>query len=341
MLKRNRIKRKETNEVISKKWLLAVGSSAVLAFGVAACGSDDGGDSTSSGSGGDSASGLSGSITIDGSSTVQPFAEAAAELFNQDNSGVDITVGAAGTSGGFEKFCAGETDISDASRPIEPEEVDACKKGGVSYSDFQVANDGIAVVTNPALEISCLSTKQLAQLWTDDSVTNYSQLGDDADTGQPLPDAEVSLYGPGTDSGTFDYFTDAINGEEDLSRKDYQPSEDDNVLVQGVSGDQNGLGYFGFSYYEQNQDALNLVSVDEGKGCIAPSPETIQDGSYSPLSRPLFMYPSTDALQRPEVSAFVQYVADNYNQIAESALIVPMDDQQAQDAQADVQKAVG
>ncbi len=308
--------------MISKQWLFAAGASAVLAVGVAACGSDD---STSS-SGGDTASGLSGKITIDGSSTVQPFTEAAAELFNQDNPDVDITVGAAGTSGGFEKFCAGETDISDASRPIEPEEVDACKKGGVSYSDFQVANDGISIVTNPALEISCLTTDQLAKLWTDDSVTNYSELGNDADTGDPLPDAEVSLYGPGTDSGTFDYFTDAINGEEDLSRKDYQPSEDDNVLVQGVSGDENGLGYFGFSYYEQNQDTLNLVSVDAGKGCVAPSNETIQDGSYTPLSRPLFMYPSTDALQRPEVAAFVQYVADNYDEIATSALVVPMDD---------------
>jgi phosphate transport system substrate-binding protein len=324
--------------LIPKQWLVAAGASAVLVVGVAACGSDS---STSTSSGGSSATGLSGKITIDGSSTVQPFAEAAAELFNADNPDVDITVGAAGTSGGFEKFCAGETDISDASRPIEPPEVAACKKGGVSYTDFQVADDGISIVTNPSLEISCLSTDQLKQLWVDSKVTNYSQLGNDADTGQPLPDTDVSLYGPGTDSGTFDFFTGVINGEEGLSRKDYQPSEDDNVLVQGVSGDSNGLGYFGFSYYEQNQDALNLVSVDSGKGCIAPSPETIQSGEYSPLSRPLFMYPSTDALQRPEVAAFVQFVADNYEQIATAALIVPMDPKQGQQAQADVQKALG
>jgi phosphate transport system substrate-binding protein len=311
----------------------------VLATGVAACGSDDGSDSSATAS--DSATGLSGKITIDGSSTVQPFTEAAAELFNEDNPDVDITVGAAGTSGGFEKFCAGETDISDASRPIEPEEVDACKKGGVAYGDFQVANDGISVVTNPSLEISCLTTDQLKQLWSNSDATNYSQLGNDADTGDPLPDAEVSLYGPGTDSGTFDYFTDAINGEEDLSRKDYQPSEDDNVLVQGVAGDENGLGYFGFSYYEQNQDQLNLVSVDDGNGCVAPSNDTIQDGSYSPLSRPLFMYPSTDALQRPEVAGFVQFVGDNYDQIATAALVVPMDQSQGTKAQADVQKLVG
>ena len=262
--------------MIRKKWLLAVSAGLVLALGVAACGGDD--DDDSSSDGGDSASGLSGSISIDGSSTVQPFAEAAAELFNEENPDVNITVGAAGTSGGFEKFCAGETDISDASRSIEPEEVKVCKDGGVEYTEIQVANDGISVVTNPALEISCLSTDQLKQLWIDDKVTNYSELGDDADSGEALPDAEVSLYGPGTDSGTFDYFTDVINGEEGVSRKEYQASEDDNVLVQGVSGDQDGLGYFGFSYYEQNQDALNLVSVDDGSGCVAPSSETIQDG---------------------------------------------------------------
>ena len=326
--------------MISKKWLLAVGASSILALGVAACGGDDDNGGTTSG-GGDTASGLSGTITIDGSSTVQPFAEAAAELFNQDNPDVNITVGAAGTSGGFEKFCAGETDISDASRPIEPEEEDACSKGGVEYTDFQVANDGISYVTNPALEISCLTTEQLKQLWENDDVTNYSELGDDADTGDPLPDAEVSLYGPGTDSGTFDYFTDVINGEEGVSRKNYQPSEDDNVLVQGIAGDQDGSGYFGFSYYEQNQDTLNLVSVDDGNGCVAPSAETIQSGEYSPLSRPIFMYPSTEALQREEVAAFVQYVADNYDTIAEQALIVPMDEQQASKSQAAVQKAVG
>ena len=325
--------------MIRKNWLLAVSAGAVLALGGAACGGDD--DDDSSSDGGDSASALSGSISIDGSSTVQPFAEAAAELFNEENPDVNITVGAAGTSGGFEKFCAGETDISDASRSIEPEEVKVCKDGGVQYTEIQVANDGISVVTNPAVEISCLSTDQLKQLWIDDKVTNYSELGDDADSGEALPDAEVSLYGPGTDSGTFDYFTDVINGEEGVSRKEYQASEDDNVLVQGVSGDQAGLGYFGFSYYEQNQDALNLVSVDDGSGCVAPSSETIQDGSYTPLSRPLFMYPSAEAMSRPEVAGFMQYVVDNFDSIAEAALIVPMDDSQASKAQSAFQEASG
>ena len=318
------------------KWLLAAVATGALSLGVAACGDDD--DDSSSSGGGD----LSGTIAIDGSSTVQPFAEAGGELFKEENSGVDVTVGAAGTSGGFEKFCAGETDINDASRPIEPEEEKACQDGGVEYSEIQVANDGISITTNPSLEISCLTTDQLKQLWEADSkITNYSQLGDDADTGEPLPDVDVSLYGPGTDSGTFDYFTEQINGEEGASRDDYQPSEDDNVLVQGVSGDSSGLGYFGFSYYEQNQDALNLVSVDDGDGCVAPSAETIQSGDYSPLSRPLFMYPAAKALERSEVDGFMNYVVDNYDSIADAALIVPMDDTQASDARSALDQAQG
>jgi phosphate transport system substrate-binding protein len=319
--------------VISRNWIFVLAASLALGLGVAACGGDDDDD------GGSSDGDLSGSISLDGSSTVQPFAEAAAELFNEENPDVEITVGAAGTSGGFEKFCAGETDISDASRPIEPEEEELCQKDGVQYTEVQVANDGISVVSNPAVEISCLSVDQLKMLWADDKVTNYSELGNDADTGDALPDAEVSLYGPGTDSGTFDYFTEEINGEEGLSRKQYQPSEDDNVLVEGVAGDEGGSGYFGFSYYEQNQDTLNLISVDDGNGCVAPSTETIQSGDYSPLARPLFMYPSAEALAKPEVEAFMQYVVDNYSEIAEAAQIVPMDETQAQEAQSALEGA--
>jgi phosphate transport system substrate-binding protein len=315
------------------KWLLALAATGALGLGVAACGDDDDGSG-----GGD----LSGTISIDGSSTVQPFAEAAGELFNEENSGVDTTVGASGTSGGFEKFCAGETDISDASRPIEPEEEKLCQEGGVEYTEVQVANDGIAVVTNPELEISCLTVDQLAQLWEPDSnITNYSQLGEDAETGEPLPDVDVSLYGAGTDSGTFDYFTEEIVGEEGASRDDYQPSEDDNVLVQGVGGDSGGLAYFGFSYYEDNQDALNLVSIDGGDGCVAPSLETIQDGSYTPLSRPLFMYPSAQALERPEVEGFMNYVVDSHSDIAEASSIVPMDETQAAEARSALDGALG
>ena len=315
-------------KIIQKKRLPLAAMSVALALGVAACGEDSTGSSEVEGP-----EGLSGEIQMDGSSTVQPFAEAAAELFNEGNPDVNISVGAAGTGGGFERFCAGETQISNASRPIdEAEEVPLCEEEGIEYSEVQVANDGIAVATSPDLEISCLTTDQLAELWTDDSVTNYADLGDDADTGEPLPDAEVSLYGPGTDSGTFDYFTDEINGEEGLSRSDYQASEDDNQLVTGVAGDGAGLGYFGYSYYEQNADQLNLVSVDGGDGCVEPSAETIQDGSYAPLSRPLYMYPGNEGLSDEAVSGFMQFVVDNYDTIAEAALIVPMDETQADEA---------
>ena len=318
------------------KWLMVLASSAVLAVGVAACGDDD--DDGGSGGGGN----LSGTIAIDGSSTVFPFTQAAAEAFRAENPDVQITVGESGTGGGFEKFCAGETQISDASRPIEPEEIAICKKNNIAYEEVQVANDGISVTTNADLAISCLSTEQLKQLWNKgSSVNNYSQLGKDADSNQALPDQEVSLYGPGTDSGTFDFFTEEINGEEGVSRDDYQPSENDNVLVQGVSGDAGGLGYFGFSYYEQNQDSLNLVSVDAGDGCVAPSDQTIQDGSYTPLSRPLFMYPSTEALKSLEVKAFMDYVLQNYDSIAETAQLVAMTSAQASKATAAFEKASG
>jgi phosphate transport system substrate-binding protein len=322
--------------VISRKWVLAVAACGALALGVAACGDDD--------NGGGGGSNLSGTIKMDGSSTVFPFAQAAAEKFQEENPDVEITVGEAGTTGGFEKFCAGETDISDASRPIEGPEKKACADGGVKYGEFQVANDGISIVTNPAIELSCLSTDQLKELWDEGStVKNLSELGDDPETGDPLPDAELSLFGPGTDSGTFDYFTETINGVEGQSRKDYQPSEDDNVLVEGVAGDTGGLGYFGFSYYEQNQDTLNLVSVADGNSgkCVAPSNETIQSGEYAPLSRPLFMYPSDDAAKRPEVDAFIKYIVDNYEEIADQAFIVPMDSSQGEKAKSSVEEITG
>jgi phosphate transport system substrate-binding protein len=304
-----------------------------LAFGVAACGDDDepgnqGSGASSTGSSDSGGGDLSGEIRIDGSSTVYPFAQAAAEQFMTENSGVQISVGQSGTGGGFEKFCAGETDISDASRPIkDDEEAPLCQKGGVAYSEVQVANDGIAVVSNTSLTIDCMTTKQLEQLWATDKVKSYSEID------PKFPDAEVSLFGPGTDSGTFDFFTDEINGEEGKTRKDYQPSEDDNVLVQGVEGDEGGLGYFGFSYYEQNMDKLNLIGVDAGDGCVKPSTEAIQDGSYTPLSRPLFMYPSAKSIKRPEVKAFMDYILENQQTIAENAQIVGMTDEQLTAAQ--------
>src|SRR5215218_602972 len=242
-----------------------------LALGFAACGGADEEGTASAGSGGGDKA-LSGKIAIDGSSTVAPFAQAAAELFNEENPDVKVTVGTSGTGGGFEKFCAGETDISDASRPIkDDEEVPVCKKAGVKYGEVQIANDGIAVVTNQALPVDCLTRDQLKQLWN-----RGSKVQSLADVDPKLPDTQLSLYGPGTDSGTFDFFTDEINGEEGVSREDYEASEDDNQLVTGVSGDEGGFGYFGFSYYEAAADKLNLVGVDSGDGdCVKPSVETI------------------------------------------------------------------
>jgi phosphate transport system substrate-binding protein len=302
--------------------LLAFAACGALALGVAACGDDD--DDGGGGGGGD----LSGTIRIDGSSTVGPFAQAAAEEFQGQNPGVKVTVGTSGTGGGFEKFCAGETDISDASRPIdEEEEVPICEKNNVTYKEVQVANDGISVTTNKNLTVDCMTVEQLKELWEQGSkVNSLSQID------PQFPDTQLELFGPGTDSGTFEFFTEEINGEEGNTRKDYQPSEDDNVLVQGVEGSDGGLGYFGFSYYEQNQENLNLISVNDGSGCVAPSKESISSGEYKPLSRPLFMYPSDKALQKPAVKAFMDYVVQNYGSIASASQIVPMSQQQAQKA---------
>jgi phosphate transport system substrate-binding protein len=313
--------------------LLVLAMVASLAFVVAACGDDDDGAASGGGSSSSDASGdLSGTIRIDGSSTVFPFAEAAGELFNEDNPNVKITVGESGTGGGFEKFCAGETDISDASRPIKPdEEAPVCKKAGITYEEVQVANDGIAVVTNPNMKVDCLTVDQLKQVWEPKSkVSSLNQVD------SSLPDGKLALFGPGTDSGTFDFFTDKINGEEGASREDYEASEDDNQLVTGVAGSDTGLGYFGFSYYEGNQDKLNLVGVGESADkCVKPSADSIQDASYY-LARPLFMYPSKKALERPEVQAFLKFTVDNYQQIAEASKIVPMTDEQASESKTEV-----
>lgn len=311
------------------RFMSALGVCAALAFGVAACGDDE--ESGSSTSSADTEQ-VSGSITIDGSSTVYPFAQAAAELFNEEQPDVKVTVGQSGTGGGFEKFCAGETDISDASRPIkDDEEVPLCEKNGVKFGELQVANDGIAVVTNPGLEVDCMTTAQLKELWNKGSkVTSLNQID------SSFPDTKLSLYGPGTDSGTFDFFTDVINGEEGVTRDDYQASEDDNQLLTGVEGDAGGFGYFGFSYYEGAADKLNLVGVDAGDGCVKPSKETIQDGSYTPLSRPLFMYPSAEAIAKPQVKAFMDFVIANQETIAEAAKIVPLTSEQAAKAKSDL-----
>ena len=309
---------------------------AVAAMLVAGCGREDNessGATTAAGSGGEA---LSGRIEVDGSSTVGPFVTAGAEEFQAQNNGVQVTVGISGTGGGFERFCAGETDISDASRPIkEDEEVPICQDNGIDYTELQIANDGIAVVTNKENDwATCLTVDQLSKIWEPGS-----QVDSWKDVDPSFPDEKLTLAGPGTDSGTFDFFTDQINGEEGASRTDYQATEDDNVIVKSVEGDKGGLGYFGLSYYEQNQENLNDVQVDGGSGCVTPSNETVQDGSYTPLSRPLFIYVKNESLAKPEVKAFVQYLLDNQQTIAESALFVPLTDEQAQKSDSDFQAA--
>jgi phosphate transport system substrate-binding protein len=289
-----------------------------LALFMAACGDDNS-------SGG---SNLSGSIKVDGSSTVGPLTEAAAELFREENPDVKITVGISGTGGGFEKFCAGETDISDASRPIEPEEVAACKKEGITYGESQVANDGIAVVVNPENDwVDCLTTGELKKIWEPKSdVNNWNQVK------SSYPDQSMKLFGAGTDSGTFEYFNEAINGDKAATRKDYSPSEDDNVTVQGVAGGKGNMGYFGLSYAIANKDKVKTLQVDGGDGCVEPDTTTVQDGTYKPLSRPLFIYPSKKALQNEATAEFVKYYVDNYEEIAKQAQFVPMTSEQAQKA---------
>jgi phosphate transport system substrate-binding protein len=300
----------------------------LAALVLAGCGGED------DESGGDGAA-LSGRIQVDGSSTVAPLATLAAERFGRENSDVKVTVGVSGTGGGFERFCAGETDISDASRPIKDEEKAACEKEGVAYTQLQVANDALTVVVNPGNDwATCLTTAQLKTIWEPSS-----KVGSWKDVDPAFPDEDLDLYGPGTDSGTFDYFTDEINGEEGASRSDYSASEDDNVIVQGVSGEKGALGYFGFSYYDQNQDKLKAVEIDSGDGCVAPSIETAQDGTYKPLSRPLFMYVKNSSLQRPEVKAFVEYLLDDSDSLARDALYVPLTSEQKQQALSDLDNA--
>jgi phosphate transport system substrate-binding protein len=314
-----------------KLWFV-LAATVILALGIAACGDDDDDD------GGGGASGLSGDIRVDGSSTVGPLTEAIAEQFNADNPDVKVTVGTSGTGGGFEKFCAGETDINDASRAIEDDEAKACQANGIGYEPIQVANDALTVVINPDNPVTCMTTDQLKQVWEPKStVNNWSEI----QGLEPAFDSELALYGPGTDSGTFDFFTEKINGEEGAQRTDYNDiGEDDNATVTGVSGAEGGMGYFGYSFFKENEDKVKALEVDGGNGCVAPAPETAQDGSYF-LSRPLYVYPSDQALQNETVDAFLQFYLDNINAVAEQVGFIPMTDEQLQKSQDNLESLIG
>ncbi|MDA1188308.1 MAG: PstS family phosphate ABC transporter substrate-binding protein [Chloroflexi bacterium] len=255
---------------------------------------------------------LSGSIEIDGSSTVYPITEAVAEEFRKVHPNVRVNVGVSGTGGGFKRFTAGETAISDASRPIKDTEAAAAIENDVEFLELQVAIDGLSVMVSPSNNfVECLTVEELKAIWEPGStIDNWNQVR------SSFPNQTLRLYGPGTDSGTFDYFTEVINGEAQASRADYTGSEDDNVLVQGIGGDRNALGYFGYAYYVENTDKLKLVAIDSGSGCVTPSDATIEAGEYSPLSRPLFIYVSTEELKRPEVKAFVEFYMEHGSDLA-------------------------
>jgi phosphate transport system substrate-binding protein len=263
-------------------------------------------------------------IKLDGSSTVYPISEAVAEEF-QKKTGVKVTVGESGTGGGFKKFCRGETDISDASRPILQKEIDACKEAGVQYIELPIAYDALTVVVNSKNDwIKSISVDDLKKIWAPgSSIKNWKQVN------PAYPDKALALYGPGTASGTFDYFTEAINGKAKSSRSDYTPSEDDNVLVTGVSGNQGGMAYFGYAYYVENKDKLTALSIvaKPGAPAVAPSPETVKDGSYQPLARPLFIYVNaTAAAFKPEVKAFVNFYLQNAPTLVKEVKYVPLPD---------------
>lgn len=296
----------------SRRGQLVTIVAALVVMGLAACGSEKSGDTGSTE--------LTGDVKVDGSSTVAPLSKAAAEFFKDEQAKVNVTVATSGTGGGFKKFCNGETDISDASRKIKDTEKAACGDKSIAFTELLIANDALTVVVSKENTwADCLTVPQLKKVWEPDSkVNNWNQID------PSFPNEPLKLFGAGTDSGTFDYFTAAINGKEKASRTDYTPSEDDNVIVQGVAGSKGGLGYFGFTYFEENASKLKALKIDGGAGCVAPSVAAAQDGSYKPLSRPLFIYVSKSGAAKAQVRAFVDYYVANIDKIVTAAKFVPL-----------------
>lgn len=269
---------------------------------------------------------LSGKVVVDGSSTVFPISEAIAEEYSSEQRDVKVIVNYSGTGGGFKKFVVGEIDVNNASRPIKDKEKKSCEENGITYQELTVAYDGLAVIINPENTwASTMTVAELKKLWepaAKDVVMTWSDVRAD------WPNETIKLYGPGTASGTFDYFTEAIMGEGGASRSDYSPNEDDNVLVNGIANDINAIGYFGLAYYEENKDKLQLVAIDaqEGAGPIKPTTATVKDGSYTPLSRPLFIYASSAAVAKPQVKDFLTFYLDNAKKIASDAGYIALPD---------------
>jgi phosphate transport system substrate-binding protein len=263
---------------------------------------------------------IRGTVNADGSSTVAPFAQAAAESFERKYSGANVLVGVSGTGGGFERFCKNETDLSNASRPIRLSEAQKCHDAGIGYIQFLVANDGISLVVNRENTwATCLTTDELKKVWDRGSkVNNWNEIR------SSFPNVPLKLFGPGTDSGTFEFFTEKVNGTARRSRSDYSASEDDNVLVRGVAGERGAMGYFGLSYYLSNQSRLRVVNVNSGGGCVKPSIASVQSRAYRPLSRGLFVYAKKKSFKRDVVAAFIRHMIVNEKAISRTARIVPL-----------------
>lgn len=299
-----------------------------LALTAAACGGASGGDFT-------------GAIRVDGSSTVGPLSEAAAELYMAENPGVRVTVAQSGTSGGFQKFCIGETEMNDASRPIKESEIELCAQNGIKHDAIQVANDALSLLVNKDNPVDCVSVKQASQIWDQGSkVATWGQI-DGLDLPAGFAGRKVTLYGPGTDSGTFDFFTEAINGEEGRIRTTYNDiGEDDNAAVTGVKGDVGAMGYVPYSYVQEAGDAVKPLQIDGGNGCVDATLENVQNGSYVPLGRPLFVYASDTALAKPEVLDFMKFYVDNAEGIAQAVTFVPLTAEQIAQQHTKIQQLV-
>lgn len=315
-----------SKSVILKR-ITALAMGVALTATIAACGDNSGSASDSaaqsSSAASSSASGqkLSGKIVIDGSSTVYPITMAVAEEFKNEQPDVEVSVAMSGTGGGMKKFSAGEIDICDASRPIKQEEIDKAKTNGIDFVELEIAYDGISVVVNKDNTwVDSITTAELNKIWAKDSTVKTWK-----DVNPAWPAEPLKLYGPGTDSGTFEFFTEKINKKAKESRTDYTPSEDDNVLVQGIAGDKNAMGYFGFAYYEENTDKLKVLKIDDGKGPVEPTADSIKDKSYSPLSRPLFIYINKAKMDEPQIKAFVHYYIDNAATLSKEVGYVPLE----------------
>ena len=310
----------------------ATALASLLTLVIAAC----------AGSGGDTTITATGEILIDGSSTVGPLTEVAAELFEAENQGVHVTVAISGTGGGFQKFCIGETDGNDSSRPISDDEAVLCDSNGIGYDFVQFANDALTILVNAELPVECLTVDQVSQIWDNGSTVNTWGDVDGLDLPGEWASETLTPYGPGSDSGTFDFFTEVINGEVGQIRTDYHDiGEDDAQAVRAIETDPGATGYIPFSYFQEAGDLVKGLAIDDGNGCVEPTPDNVRDGTYTPLGRPLFVYFSDTALQRPEVLAFAEFYVENAVQIAELAEFVPMTEAQVDEARAKVAALAG